>query len=140
MKKITVGFVIQEFNDDGKCLSSQFVAGDQVDWEDDDGNSIEPIANESYHPLEMVQPTQTEGFKWITDRVPSNRRTVHLNVENQIVVAGFWDKCTKTWMSLFSGELITTSVFGWSELQLNLTNKESYHSIDWLAMSQKQKD
>ena len=44
--KITVGFTVQTFekNDKGKfvCTRQEFVAGDQVDYEDLDGNSITP--------------------------------------------------------------------------------------------------
>lgn len=81
-----------------------------------------------------------EGFQWITDRVPTNGRTVHLNIENKTVVAGFWDKSTKSWLSIFSGTVITSAVFGWTELQLSLTKKEDYHSIDWSVIAKKQKD
>ena len=40
--KITVGFVIQTFekSDEGRfiCVGQEFIAGDQVDYEDGDGN------------------------------------------------------------------------------------------------------
>lgn len=55
-KKITTGFVIQDYNEQGKCTSQEFVAGDQVEWEDEWGNSIEPKTNEEYCPYEMKQP------------------------------------------------------------------------------------
>jgi len=44
--KITVGFVIQSFEKDtaGKftCIRQEFIASDQVDYEDVDGNPIKP--------------------------------------------------------------------------------------------------
>ena len=44
--KITVGFVVQSFerNTSGKfiCTGQEFIAGDQVDYEDQDGNPITP--------------------------------------------------------------------------------------------------
>ena len=55
MQKITVGFVIQTYDDAGKCTAAEFVAGDQVDWEDGDGEAIDPPAHE-YFPFSMLQP------------------------------------------------------------------------------------
>jgi len=37
IKKITYGFVVQEFDDYGFFLSQEFVAGDQVEFEDGQG-------------------------------------------------------------------------------------------------------
>jgi len=56
-KKITTGFVIQDYDDDGKCLSQEFVAGDDVTYEDEDGDIIfSPDIPEDYMPFDMVQP------------------------------------------------------------------------------------
>jgi len=54
-KKITYGFVIQIFGADDKCISQEFVAGDEVEYEDMRGNPI-PEENEEYHPFDMEQP------------------------------------------------------------------------------------
>jgi len=55
--KITVGFVTQTFEKDDKgrfiCTKQEFVAGDQVDYEDGQGNSIEPPDYE-YQPYNMT--------------------------------------------------------------------------------------
>jgi hypothetical protein len=67
-KKITTGFVVQEYNDDGICTGQEFVAGDQVDWEDDDGNSIDCPGNDTYQPFEMVQPETGDRIFQITLR------------------------------------------------------------------------
>ena len=62
MKKITAGFVIQEFNDKGDCVRQEFVAGDDVSFEDNNGNPIDweedhyEILEKAYHPFDMVQP------------------------------------------------------------------------------------
>lgn len=55
IKKITVGFVIQEFDDKGKCVHQEFVAGDQVDFENEDGEPVD-ADNTLYHPFNMSQP------------------------------------------------------------------------------------
>jgi hypothetical protein len=55
--KITVGFVVQTFekNDKGDfvCTGQEFVAGDQVDYEDQDGNPIDPPE----HPYQQFNMT-----------------------------------------------------------------------------------
>lgn len=55
MRKITVGFVVQNYKK-GKCIDSEFVASDEVTWENDLGEQIDPPKNEVYFPFEMVQP------------------------------------------------------------------------------------
>lgn len=56
MKKITVGFVIQNYNDEGKCISQEFVAGDHVDWEDDEGEIEIDEPDFPDFPMDMIQP------------------------------------------------------------------------------------
>ncbi len=55
--KITVGFVAQTFekNADGKfvCIAQEFIAGDQCDYEDGEGNPIDPPEYE-YQPCNMT--------------------------------------------------------------------------------------
>lgn len=64
VRKITTGFVVQQFDaDTGRCVSQEFVAGEQVEWEDRQGNAISDgdfgIDVEGlYHPLEMKQPEE----------------------------------------------------------------------------------
>lgn len=55
MKKITVGYVVQSF-EDGKCVSQEFVAGDEVTCVDENGNVVE-LSESDYYPFDMVQPT-----------------------------------------------------------------------------------
>ena len=58
--KITVGFVVQAFNDAGECISQEFIAGDTCEYETNDGDPINmddmPLAGNEYHPFDMIQP------------------------------------------------------------------------------------
>ena len=60
--KTTVGFVVQTFrkNSQGRyiCTHQEFIAGDQCDYEDVQGNPIEPPEYE-YQPYNMVLRTRT---------------------------------------------------------------------------------
>lgn len=57
-RKTTNGYVVQTYDrETGKCISQEFVAGDEVDYEDDNGYIDEP-GNEVYQPLHMVQPDE----------------------------------------------------------------------------------
>lgn len=65
--KITVGFVVQEYiivGDKHICINQNFVAGDGVSYEDNEGNPVKvDTTKEQYQPFEMKQPhiTKTEG-------------------------------------------------------------------------------
>ena len=51
LKKVTTGFVVQTFDTEKqKFVSQEFVAGDQCDYENEDGV-------EDYLPYDMVQPS-----------------------------------------------------------------------------------
>jgi hypothetical protein len=77
INKITVGYVSQTFDTDlGRFVSQEFVAGDQVDYEDEDGDPVDSdllevkkkvkgkkgrmktVKEEAYLPLEMKQPNE----------------------------------------------------------------------------------
>lgn len=58
--KITVGFVIQTYEDD-KCIEQEFFAGDGVDAEDMGGQQIKLPCNEQYQPFDMVQPNPPDA-------------------------------------------------------------------------------
>lgn len=64
-RKITVGFVIQTFNKQGQCVAQEFVAGDQVDYEDEDGNTLphRVCMKFEYQPFDMVQPVKSKSTK-----------------------------------------------------------------------------
>ena len=61
--KITVGFVTQAFKKDDKgkfvCTHQEFIAGDQCDYEDAEGNSIEPPDHED-QPYNMTLRNETQ--------------------------------------------------------------------------------
>lgn len=61
-RKITPGFIIQTFNDAGEFLSQEFISGDDVEYETEDGDPINvmdmPLAGNEYFPFEMKQDTQ----------------------------------------------------------------------------------
>ena len=63
IKKVTIGFVIQEFDTDKKeFIHQEFIAGDIVHYELEDGDSCPPITRKKvekyYLPYEMKQPDQ----------------------------------------------------------------------------------
>ena len=64
--KITTGFVIQTYEtqeDKHICIEQRFVAGDQADYEDLDGNPVEvDVTKEIYQLFEMVQPVKPQQF------------------------------------------------------------------------------
>jgi len=55
--KITVGFVVQTFDDEGKPISQEFIAGDDVSYENMKGEVIVPYPTpKKYLLFNMVQP------------------------------------------------------------------------------------
>jgi hypothetical protein len=72
-KKITTGFVIQDYDENGKCISQSFVAGDDVQFEDKNGNPLETDdgekieRNHEYFPFDMVQPQTVEVVDFVSE-------------------------------------------------------------------------
>ena len=63
VRKITTGYVVQEYDTAKKeWISQEFIAGDQVDWEDENGEYVDDV--DSYLPMNMVQPDEIkrEGY------------------------------------------------------------------------------
>lgn len=63
-QKVTIGFVVQKYrlNKKGKykCVHQLFIAGDEVTYEDDEGNAITVphiLDKEELFPFEMQQPS-----------------------------------------------------------------------------------
>jgi len=60
--KVTVGFVTQAFEKNSKgrfvCTHQEFIAGDQCDYEDAEGNRVEPPEHE-YQPYNMTLRDET---------------------------------------------------------------------------------
>lgn len=64
IRKHTVGWVTQTFDEEtGELVEQEFCAGDQVDWEDEDGNPVDAPKNAKYQPFDMVQPEADEEVK-----------------------------------------------------------------------------
>jgi hypothetical protein len=58
-KKITSGFVTQTYcAETDKPISQNFTAGDEVDYENEEGDAIPSPINEQYLPYDMVQPKE----------------------------------------------------------------------------------
>jgi hypothetical protein len=59
LRKMTVGFVVQEYVELGDTLvpvGQEFTAGDEVTWEDVNGEVVDTPVDHVYQPFEMVQP------------------------------------------------------------------------------------
>jgi hypothetical protein len=76
-KKITTGFVIQEYEGEN-CISQEFIAGDQIDYEDQFGDKIEP-PDENYQPFDMIQPLK--GNK------PVDKIEIEIDVEGGLIAS-----------------------------------------------------
>ena len=59
-QKITTGFVIQTFDDDGWCMAQEFVAGDDVAYCTVSGDTLDEndtfLAGDEYCSFDMIQP------------------------------------------------------------------------------------
>lgn len=63
-KKITEGCVVQTFDDKGNCISQEFIAGEPVEFETEDGKIMchDDVTDEdnaylkAYYPFNMEQP------------------------------------------------------------------------------------
>lgn len=54
--KVTVGFVVQKYDTEtDKFISQDFIAGDEVSYEDEMGEPVE-VGDFPYLPFDMVQP------------------------------------------------------------------------------------
>lgn len=54
--KMTEGTARQEFRD-GECIGQEFIAGDEVNWEDGAGEHLsDPTHLDVYQPFGMAQP------------------------------------------------------------------------------------
>ena len=75
INKITTGFVIQTFDTEtGKYTSQEFVAGDDVQYENEFGEKIEGLRlqRESVLPLDMVQPETRKTGEHLFSNPPSD--------------------------------------------------------------------
>jgi hypothetical protein len=97
LNKITTGFVIQTFDTEKKkFVSQEFVAGDQVDIEDKNGDPVDPSLLEvdgkpTTFPFDMTQP-QLAG----RDYCPNCNESLIVDTEGDRNCP----KCGKTWSSI----------------------------------------
>lgn len=77
LKKITQGFVVQVFDTEkGRWTSQEFVAGDQTEYEAEDGEPMDCLkftelvggGDEPYLPFDMVQP-QAESTASLAEKL-----------------------------------------------------------------------
>ena len=77
LKKITHGFVIQVLDPSkGRWTSQEFVAGDQTEYETEDGETINDldfteqagVGEEPYLPFDMVQP-EAESTASVAEKI-----------------------------------------------------------------------
>ena len=108
-KKITVGFVIQEFiqqDDKFVCIEQSFEDGDEVDREDEYGDSVDiDIEQEVYQAFDMKQPNPISGFeKWYEEYKQNDgvqrhfRSVVELNPDCPL--------CFKDWCKQYYKECV----------------------------------
>jgi len=73
-KKITTGFVIQDYVTIGRkhiCTNQEFIAGDQVDYEDKAGNPVNvDVEKEQYQPFNMQNPPMAKSEKGLIFTCP----------------------------------------------------------------------
>jgi len=77
MIKVTHGWVSQNFDNNGRLLDQDFYAGDEVRYEDEDGEEIYP-EDGYYAPFDMVQPEDNKdaiSLTWCTDDIKHQAAT-----------------------------------------------------------------
>ena len=63
INKIITGFVVQHYDEKtGICTSQDFIAGDDVAWEDEYGEIVDQPKRHAYCQMIMVQPGEKEGM------------------------------------------------------------------------------
>lgn len=55
VRKIVYGWVSQSFDDQGHCFRQEFLASDEGQYEDEDGEELED-ERDFYYPFNMIQP------------------------------------------------------------------------------------
>ena len=83
-RKITIGWVTQVFDDAGKCVEQEFTAGDEVNYEDHNGNIIEEWND--YYPFYMIQPPMTVILDRIVSRIAAKYDLPPMSVEDSDVM------------------------------------------------------
>ena len=108
-RKITVGFVIQEFaqqDDKFVCIKQTFIAGDQVSREDEDGYPVQiDVSEEVYQELNMEQPNSNSAFeKWYENSKDTDGLQRHY--KNVIEQNPDYKLCFKEWAKTYYKECV----------------------------------
>ena len=64
LRKVTVGFVVQEYvlvGDTFVCVGQEFTCGDDVTWESPEGEVVSTPEDHVYQSFEMEQPEPVVG-------------------------------------------------------------------------------
>jgi len=73
--KVTVGFVVQKFNEIGEFVEQEFIASDEVSYENKYGESLDlkelPKHGDEYFPLDMVQNSMNIDYQLLGDQLNS---------------------------------------------------------------------
>lgn len=96
--KITTGFVVQSYekNSAGEfvCIAQEFIAGDQVDYEDVEGNSIS-LPDHRYQQFNMMLPTATIIKEQCSEMPPVEIKIKVLSESGKLWIQpkGYGEKC-----------------------------------------------
>jgi len=84
IKKITIGFVTQTYNEGGTFLGQEFTASDEVSYEDINNEPTDEPDDEQYAGFDMVQPmliTDKRTLDQVLDAFASSSQTKGAIVE-----------------------------------------------------------
>lgn len=127
IKKITTGFVIQTYNEDtGDCIGQEFIAGDQVDYEDEQGESCKPFA--AYFPFDMIQPETKINVSEKVQEVIHKRADILLQTSSYRQISG----------SYCHGKITDEFINGWEvEFILGILDDTTEKNEIWKEYLQK---
>ena len=86
--KITVGFVVQDYSDEGICTNQEFIAGEEVEYENKFGEPVNVNTEaEVYQPFDMVQPVQLLQEPLSDDQLRGSMDVDANNVDIDVTIA-----------------------------------------------------
>lgn len=65
--KVTPGYVVQRFDSFGVCIGQEFIAGDDVSYENDVGDKVEIPKIDTYVPFRMVKQHNFTDVELVND-------------------------------------------------------------------------
>ena len=108
-RKITVGFVSQKYirqDDKFVCIEQDFIAGDQVDREDENGDTVEiDVSEEVYQPFDMNHPKPNSDFeKWYENSKDNDG--VQRHFRSVVEINPNYPLCFKEWAKTYYKECV----------------------------------